>query len=46
MQPDDAADLLSELPEEQQEQLLMLMEPDEAADLRRLLAYDENTAGG
>lgn len=46
MQPDDAADLLSELPKEQQEQLLMLMEPDEAADLRRLLAYDENTAGG
>ncbi|CCH71927.1 magnesium transporter MgtE N-terminal domain-containing protein [Nostocoides australiense] len=46
MQPDDAADLLSELPEEQQEQLLMLMEPDEAEDLRRLLAYDDNTAGG
>jgi flagellar motility protein MotE (MotC chaperone)/sporulation protein YlmC with PRC-barrel domain len=46
MQPDDAADLLSELPEEQQEQLLMRMEPDEAADLRRLLAYDDNTAGG
>jgi len=46
MEPDDAADLLAELPEEQQEQLLQLMEPDEAADLRRLLAYDENTAGG
>ena len=46
MQPDDAADLLAELPQEQQEQLLMLMEPDEAEDLRRLLAYDENTAGG
>ena len=26
--------------------LLQLMEPDEAADLRRLLTYDENTAGG
>jgi flagellar motility protein MotE (MotC chaperone) len=46
MQPDDAADLLSELSEEQQEQLLGLMEPDEAADVRRLLAYEENTAGG
>ncbi|MDQ3996318.1 MAG: CBS domain-containing protein [Gemmatimonadota bacterium] len=46
MQPDDAADLLSELPAEQQEQLLDLMEPDEAEDVRRLLAYDENTAGG
>lgn len=46
MEPDDAADLLSELPPEQQEQLLQLMEPDEAAPLRRLLSYDENTAGG
>ena len=46
MEPDDAADLLSELPADQQEQLLQRMEPDEAADLRRLLAYDENTAGG
>jgi Mg/Co/Ni transporter MgtE len=46
MQPDDAADLLSELPQEQAEQLLALMNPDEAADVRRLLTYDENTAGG
>lgn len=46
MQPDDATDLLSDLPEDVQEQLLQLMEPDEAADLRRLLTYDENTAGG
>ena len=46
MEPDDAADLLAELPEERQEELLQLMEPDEAADLRRLLTYDENTAGG
>ena len=28
------------------ERLLQLMEPDEAAPLRRLLTYDENTAGG
>ncbi|TQL61490.1 magnesium transporter MgtE N-terminal domain-containing protein [Oryzihumus sp.] len=46
MQPDDAADLLSELPPDTAEQLLQMMEPDEAAPLRRLLAYDENTAGG
>jgi Mg/Co/Ni transporter MgtE len=46
MQPDDAADLLSELPQEQAEQLLGLMEPDEAEDVRRLLAYEDYTAGG
>lgn len=46
MQPDDAADLLHELPDAQAAELLGLMEPDEAKDVRRLLAYDENTAGG
>lgn len=46
MQPDDAADLLSELEPEAQERYLRLMEPDEAADVRRLLTYDEDTAGG
>jgi flagellar motility protein MotE (MotC chaperone)/sporulation protein YlmC with PRC-barrel domain len=46
MQPDDAADLLGELSQEQQEHLLEAMEQDEADDVRRLLAYDEDTAGG
>ena len=46
MQPDDATDLLADLPEARQEELLQLMEPDEAADIRRLLTYEENTAGG
>ncbi|MBA2944367.1 magnesium transporter MgtE N-terminal domain-containing protein [Streptomyces himalayensis] len=46
MDPDDAADLLSELPEDDQERLLNLMKPDDAADMRRLLAYEERTAGG
>ncbi|AKT51380.1 magnesium transporter MgtE N-terminal domain-containing protein [Arsenicicoccus sp. oral taxon 190] len=46
MEPDDAADLLSELPEATQEHYLQHMEPDEAAPLRRLMAYDDNTAGG
>lgn len=46
MDPDDAADLLSELPEEDKERLLALMRPDDAADVRRLLSYEERTAGG
>ena len=46
MEPDDAADLLSELPTEQAERLLALMEPGDADPVRRLLAYDEHTAGG
>lgn len=45
MDPDDAADLLAELPKHQQEALLELMEPEEADDVRRLLEYEENTAG-
>jgi Mg/Co/Ni transporter MgtE len=46
MQPDDAADLLNDLPNEQAERLLGLMDPDEAEDVRRLRAYEERTAGG
>lgn len=46
MDPDDAADLVQELPETIAEHLLGLMEPEEAEDVRRLLAYDEYTAGG
>ncbi|MFJ6724630.1 magnesium transporter MgtE N-terminal domain-containing protein [Streptomyces sp. NPDC091281] len=46
MDPDDAADLLAELPEGDQERLLSLMQPDDAADMRRLMAYEEHTAGG
>jgi flagellar motility protein MotE (MotC chaperone)/sporulation protein YlmC with PRC-barrel domain len=46
MDPDDAADLLSELPEEDKERLLTLMQPQDAADVRRLMAYEERTAGG
>lgn len=46
MQPDDAADLISELPSARATELLDLMEPEEAEDVRRLLAYDEHTAGG
>ncbi|MHC8495376.1 MAG: magnesium transporter MgtE N-terminal domain-containing protein [Actinomycetes bacterium] len=46
MDPDDAADLISELPPEQAADLLERMEPEEAADIRRLLRYDDYTAGG
>lgn len=46
MQPDDAADLLGELTDEKQTELLELMEPEEARDVRRLLAYEDDTAGG
>jgi Mg/Co/Ni transporter MgtE len=46
MDPDDAADLLGELPEADRARLLALMVPDEAEPVRRLLVYDEETAGG
>nr|WP_283774608.1 CBS domain-containing protein [Brachybacterium equifaecis] len=46
MDPDDAADIVQELPHDLAEELLELMEPEEAEDVRRLMAYDEYTAGG
>jgi CBS domain-containing protein/sporulation protein YlmC with PRC-barrel domain len=46
MGPDDAADILSELPKAEQEKLLELMQPEDAAPLRRLLTYDDYSAGG
>src|SRR5690625_1489944 len=46
MQPDDAADLLNQLPADSAAKLLELMEPAEAQDVRRLIVYDERSAGG
>jgi magnesium transporter len=46
MQPDEAADLLSELPQETSTALLRKMEVDEAQDVRELLTYPPDTAGG
>ncbi|QAY73583.1 CBS domain-containing protein [Agromyces protaetiae] len=46
MQPDDAADLIAQLPEERGEHLLELMEPEEADDVRMLLTYAPESAGG
>jgi magnesium transporter len=46
MDSDDAADLLAELPEEQQTELLAEMNSYTADELRELVKYDEDTAGG
>ena len=46
MDPDDAADLIAELAPERAEDLLKRMEPEEADDIRRLLSYDDFSAGG
>lgn len=46
MDPDDAADLIKDLPSDVAEDLLQRMEPEEARDVRRLLIYEEYTAGG
>ena len=46
MTPDDAADLLSELSPERREKLLHLMEKEEREEVKELLAYPEDSAGG
>jgi CBS domain-containing protein len=46
MSADDAADLIADLPPETARVLLELMEPEEAEDVRRLMSYEEETAGG
>jgi CBS domain-containing protein len=46
MEPDDAVDLLADFPPAERAALLAAMLPEESTPLRRLLAYDEDTAGG
>ena len=46
MDADDAADLLGELSQEQQTQLLAEMNEYTAGELRELVKYEEDTAGG
>jgi CBS domain-containing protein/sporulation protein YlmC with PRC-barrel domain len=46
MDPDEAADLLADLPSETSHQLLDLMEADEALEMRSLLDFPEDSAGG
>lgn len=46
MDSDRRADLLSELDEENAEAILTRMDPEEAEDARKLLEFEEDTAGG
>ena len=47
LESDDATDVLSELPKEQKEEVLSLIEDDDhASDIEDLLNYPEDTAGG
>jgi CBS domain-containing protein len=46
MEVDDLADLLAEMPGEQRTRILEAMDDEDAAMMRRLLAYEEGTAGG
>ena len=46
MSPDEAADLLAELPQERSEDLLEMMETEEREEVKLLLSYPEDTAGG
>ena len=45
MAPDEAADFLSDLDEEQSKLVLAAMKPTDRAEMRELLAYDEDSAG-
>ena len=46
MPPDEAADILGDLPQERSEAVLEAMEEDDAEDVRELLAFREDSAGG
>ena len=46
MEPDEAADLLAELPEARSRGLLALMQKEDSDDVRKLLSYPEDSAGG
>lgn len=46
MAPDDAADVLKEVGSETAEELLNLMEETDAEDVRRLMKYEDYSAGG
>jgi Mg/Co/Ni transporter MgtE len=46
MPPDEAADILADLSEDRSEAVLDAMEEDDADDVRELLAFHEDSAGG
>ncbi|MBM3401313.1 MAG: magnesium transporter [Bacteroidetes bacterium] len=43
---DDATDIISLLPEEQQQEILQGLDEEDASNIRSLLKYEEDTAGG
>jgi len=43
---DDAADLLAELPDEVSEKVLHSLAPTDSAEIRKLMSYSEDSAGG
>ena len=46
MAPDEAADILGDLPEARLQAVLEAMEEEDADEVRELLAFEENSAGG
>jgi magnesium transporter len=46
MSPDDAADLLVDLDQDHQQRLLRRVEREDAAEIRNLMTFDPDTAGG
>ncbi len=46
MEPDEAADLLAEIPAERSQRLVSMMEKEEADEVRHLLTFPEDSAGG
>ena len=46
MDPDDAADLLAELPEQAAQQVLNSLDTEESAEILELMRYSEDSAGG
>ncbi len=46
MDSDDAADFIAELTEDQAQAILESIEPEESEDVKKLLEYDEDSAGG
>ncbi|MCK4752317.1 MAG: magnesium transporter [Planctomycetes bacterium] len=46
LNPDDAADVLLELPEEEITEVLDSIPPDESDEIRKLMSYSEDSAGG
>ncbi len=46
MSPDDAADVLDELEEDHRDEILSSLDTEDADEIRTLMAYDPETAGG